>query len=410
MAIRIREWGVLSYPGRGVQVPLQGIATMDESAARLGRVIEGTAQLGARLAEQQETVTTAGSLAEFADRLRLIEEEDRAEIDMQNVRDWAYAWKQASEPRLAEAMAELPPEARAAAGRLAAAYNAQASMCAQRDYELGRIGLARHRWQSRVDDAVKRGDAEEAERWLKAGKGLFVPEHEMEQKTQRARSESVLNGWRAAFADNAVEALAALRQADARLPQVAADAELLQQVRDEQFRAVSCEMAEEMGKSVQMGVLPSRMLCEKAAASGVLTERQATEALQQSTAGCESAVCRWNCRIDECPDDKEAAVRLQLDMLSAPLPIAERSRLLQRLRRNMATPVSGRSRVSRCLWQWYESGRFGCPGDAEALQQLARLQELSHAVVVRSDHAEDLSRWLKSVCPAEDKWICFNNN
>ena len=329
---------MLSYPGRGVQVPLQGIATMDEPAARLGRVIEGAAQLGAQLAEQQQTVTTAGSLAEFAGRLRQIEEEAREEIDMQNVRDWQYAWKQASEPRLAEAVAELPPESRDAGRQLAAVYNAQASATAKRDYELGRIGLARHRWQARVDDAVERGDAEEAERWIKAGKSLFVPEDAVEEQALKARSQSVLNHWKEAFRCNASEALSALRREDARLPQEAADAESLQRLRDEQYRRVSRDLAAEMSRDVERGQLPSRELYEKAAAAGVLSPQQVDAALQPSAFDWMRSAGYWNRRVDECPEAEEAVTRLRLDILAASLPVAERHRLLQRVQLQQQEP------------------------------------------------------------------------
>ena len=400
---------MLSYPGRGVQVPLQGIATMDEPAARLGRVIEGAAQLGAQLAEQQETVTAAGSLADFAGRLRQIEQEAREEIDMQNVRDWQYAWKQASEPRLAEAVGELPPESREAGRHLAAVYNAQASATAKRDYELGRIGLARHRWQARVDDAVERGDAEEAERWIKAGKSLFVPDGAVEEQQRKVRSQSVLNCWKKAFRTNAAEALAALRREDARLPQEEADAECLQQLRDAQFRAVCRTMAEEMGQSVNAGQLPSRELYEKAAAAGVLSPQQAESARKTPEYGWGVSVGNWNRRVDECPEEEGAITRLQLDILAAPLPVAERSGLLRRLQRVREIPAPIRSQLSRGLWNMYLSGSFGCPGDGEALQVLTRLQGMGLEEMTRNRHGAEPERWLAAVRPVDDTWICFNN-
>lgn len=401
---------MLSYPGRGVQVPLQGIATMDEPAARLGRVIEGAAQLGAQLAEQQETVTAAGSLADFAGRLRQIEQESREEIDMQNVRDWQYAWKQASEPRLAEAVGELPPESREAGRHLAAVYNAQASATAKRDYELGRIGLARHRWQARVEDAVERGDAEEAERWIKAGESLFVPEEEVEERQRKVRSQSVLNCWRKAFRTDAAAALAALRREDARLPQEAADAECLQRLREEQLRAVSRAMAEEMGRAVTAGQLPSRELYEKAAAAGVMSPQQVESAFQQPEYGWRKSEGLWNLRVDECPEEGDAVTRLQLEILAAPLPPEERSRLLLRLQRGREIPTPIRTQLSRSLWNMYLSGQFGCPGDTEALQGLARLQVRGMEEMSRCGSAAELNRWLSSVPSEEDKWICFNNN
>lgn len=391
---------MLSYPGRGVQIPLQGIATIDEPATRLSRVIEGAAQLSATLAEQQETVTNAGSLAEFTGRLRSIEEEARAEIDMQNVRDWKYAWQQASEPRLAEAINELPPESREAGRHLAVVYNAQASATAKRDYELGRIGLARHRWQTRVDEAVERGAADEAEQWIKAGEQLFVPKPEVETRTRAARSRSLLNQWKAAFRRNAADALQELQQETAQLPTEEKDREELQRLRESGFREVCSTIADEMSTAVEAGQEPAAELYEKAEAVG---------AIRNTTGGVEPPppVCDWNRRIDECPEEAEAETRLKLDILSAPLPVTERRKLLQRMRRNREVPAAARSDISRRLWNMYQNGRLGLPGDREAQQHLARLQELA---LTAQHPPADPERWIEKVRPQAEAWICYQPN
>lgn len=400
MAIRIREWGMLSYPGRGVQVPLQGIATIDEPATRLSRVIEGAAQLSATLAEQQETITTAGNLAEFSARLRSIEEEALAEIDMQNVRDWKYAWKQASESRLAEAINELPPESREAGRHLATVYNAQASATAKRDYELGRIGLARHRWQARVDEAVERGAADEAEQWIKAGEQLFVPQPEVETRTRAARSRSLLNRWKEAFRQNASDALQELQQETAELPTEEKDREELLQLREAGFREVCRTLADEMSAAVEAGREPSSTFYEKARAVGAI--KNIGERVETPL-----PVCDWNRRIDECPEDEDAETRLKLDILSAPIPVTERRQLLLRMRRNRDIPAAVRSDISHRLWNMYQSGRLGLPGDREAQQHLARLQE--KALATRQSTAEP-ERWIEKVRPKAEAWICYQPN
>lgn len=400
MAIRIREWGMLSYPGRGVQIPLQGIATIDEPATRLSRVIEGAAQLSATLAEQQETVTTAGNLAEFAGRLRSIEDEARAEIDMQNVRDWKYAWKQASESRLAEAINELPPESREAGRHLAAVYNAQASATAKRDYELGRIGLARHRWQARVDEAVERGAADEAEQWIKAGEQLFVPQPEVETRTRAARSRSLLNRWKEAFRQNASDALQELQLESAELPTEENDREELQRLSETGFREVCSSLAAEMSTAVEAGQEPSSALYKTAKAVGAI--KDAGERDEPPL-----PVCDWNRRIDECPENEEAETRLKLDILSAPIPVTERRQLLQRMYRNREVPAAARSDISRRLWNMYQSGRLGLPGDREAQQHLARLQEQALATQHPPSEPE---LWIEKVRPKAEAWICYQPN
>lgn len=397
---------MLSYPGRGTQVPLQGIATMDEPSTRLSRVIEGAAELGARLAEQQETVSAAGSLAEFAGRLRAIEQEARDEIDMQNVRDWKYAWNQASEARIAAAVDELPPESRAAGRQLASVYNAQASATARRDYELGRIGLARHRWQARVNDAVERGDAAEAERWLRAGETLFVPKSQLDERVQRAKSKSVLNRWKEAFRDDPQQALENLLKEGMLLPEEAEDLEELQRIRDDGFREVSRQMADEMDSAVERGLMPARSLFRKAEAIGALSAQQVAAAAQSAYGNIVRPSGEWNLSVDECPAEQDAETRLKLDIISSSVPIAEKRTLLQRLRDNREIPVARRSHVARRLWNMYRNGCFGCPEDTEARSQLTRLQaRLPQMMKSRTDR--ELELWLESVQPQKETWICY---
>ena len=117
---------MLSYPNQGIRVPLQGIAGMDEPAARLSRVVEGAAQVAASLADVKDQVTSAGELADFVGRLQNIETDTRELLRGETVQDWAYAWNQTSEPMLREAIQELHPSSREAGKRLAELYNARA--------------------------------------------------------------------------------------------------------------------------------------------------------------------------------------------------------------------------------------------------------------------------------------------
>lgn len=194
---------MLAYPQNRIHLPLQGIAEMDMPARRLGQTVEQAAAVGARMAEELQEVSAAGELAAFAGRLSEMERETREELSTLPVRDWDYAWAQASEPRIREALSELPEQVRPVARELAERYVAQASISARRDYELEKIRAARQQWQRRVDESVAAGNGEAAEQWLRAGSRVFVPETELEEQAVSVRSRSALRYWQNALEQDA---------------------------------------------------------------------------------------------------------------------------------------------------------------------------------------------------------------
>ena len=157
-----------------------------------------------------------------------IGDETAAELAEQQVQDWDYSWARAASPRFAEAVAALPPQARAAGAELAEAYSAQASLKALRDRKVNGIRQAQQHWQQRVDDAVQAGDAQRAEQWLESGAGVFVPHGELKQRKQEADSKACAARWMGALQADPVQALADFYSAStSTLPALESDRTLL---------------------------------------------------------------------------------------------------------------------------------------------------------------------------------------
>lgn len=395
---------MLAYPQRGVRVPLEGIAPMEQPGERLGRAVATAARLGADLMEQTRAVSSAGELAAFAGRLREIETATRAELEELPVRDWDYAWAQASTPRLREALEELPPQTREAAQRLALHYDAQASLAARRDYELARIGKARRQWQERVEESVAAGDADAAEQWIAAGKQLFVPKSELKSECAAARSRSVLQRWKTALEQDAVAALSSLQRQEAELPTEPEDLCRLQRLQAETRQKVCSALAEEVDRDIAAGVSIAPRVYEQAAAAGLISESRRRQADGPVNSLSVPQRCEWLQRIDNSAPEEQAEVLL--DIASEPLMPFDRKLLRQRLLSCREVPQEARRAMSRQLRQMYLSGQFGCPGDTEALTRWGRLQEQSLEVLRRHPDPEAQMRWLQSQKPAPEAWIC----
>lgn len=408
MSIRMKEWGMMNPPSRGIHMPTDGLTGWGAAAQRMGEGISAVLAGGARVLQERARVTTAGELADFTERLKVIGQETRDELAEQDVQDWNYAWQKTAAPKLAEAVGELSLDARGAGRQLAEVYSARESLEAQRDHELQRIDKARAQWRSRVDEAVQAGDARKATEWLQAGQGVFVAPGDMEAEQQRAHSRASLNYWQNELNVRPLVTLQRLAGADEHeLPADRQDAERLRGARTRAGRAARAEVVQSLLSCMEDGVTPEPAYLKQAEEAGVLTPKQSAEA-QQPPAGLTAAGRReWLRRVDECANDEQETEKLQLEIATAPIPVAERRQLLNRLEQSMRIPVGDRLSMSRRLWELYHSGVLGCPNDVEAQQHFAALQQqaLDHleqqglpAVTDSLQHMQDLA----------DRWVCFD--
>ena len=159
MAIRMKEWGMLSYPRQSVHLTVNSLNDWGRSGASLGQGVAAAGHAAAELAEAMQRVNRAGNEADISARLVEIGRETAEELSDKPVRDWDYSWQQAYTPRLQQLLSELEPDAREQARQMGAHYSRQQSLQSRRAYEVEHIRRARKKWSEQVESAVQRGDA-----------------------------------------------------------------------------------------------------------------------------------------------------------------------------------------------------------------------------------------------------------
>lgn len=397
-------------PGDAAHLPVQGLMGWGDAARAVGSGISSVLLGSVELAQERERVAVAGELAAFSERLRAISDETRAELAGREVQDWDYAWQEASGPRLAEAVEELPPASRQAGRELAEAYNVRASLQALRDREVEKIGHSRDQWRQRVESAVEDGDEEQAKRWLHSGAGVFVPMGKLGQEERDVADRARAARWRKSLSLSPVQALGDFAVADkASLPE---DARVMQQLEGEAHkvhRFQKQQLAGALAEQVQQESLFDKEALESASRAHLLSDAQYEQARAVPKPLAVADLCRWQRRIDECAADDAQQADLKLDIATAALPFRERKSLLQRMDMAAGVERSDRETLSRQLWWLYQRGNFGCPGDAMALQRLADAQRDALPVLAEQG-AEASAQWVEALRQNTGRWVCFSSH
>ena len=405
MAIRMKEWGMLAYPRQAVQLTLNSLNDWERTGRDMG---QGAQQMGRGLGELASTiarVTQTGQLADAEAMLQEIGSEATEELLEQPVRDWNYSWQQAYGPRMQQLASQYSGEVREKVLQMGAAYGRRFSLEGRRQFELKRSHQSRSRWQKQVDSAVMQGDEEAACQWMEQGREVFVPEAEMPQQLEEVRNRSLQAAWQQRLQQDPYAALTSWQSAEARRP---ADAGVLQRLEGEMENTrqeLYHSLASQLASAVEQGQEPDPTVLERAAAAGVLPREQLAGRNQEVAPLSLDRTCDWLRRIDEreAGDDSQLVLSIAL----APLPREQRRLLLQRVKTTAALPPQQRTAVSRTLWNWYREGRFGCPGDAESMLHLGRLQEEAlHRMTTAS--REETDKWLERLSKTADAWLCFD--
>lgn len=392
-------------PSGVAQVPLQGLMGWETAARNVGEGLSGALLGSSKMMEEREKVTQMGELAAFSERLRTMADETRQELSGQQVGDWDYAWRAAYAPRLAEAVAELPPAARQAGREWAERYSAQASVEALRDRELEKIDKARRQWRTRVDEAAAAGDEQQATQWLREGQNVFVSSGEMEQEEASIKSRSALARWQKSLQSAPMQALADLQAAsEENLPRRTQEREQLRTVETAVRQEARQGFLERLTQDLGAGTWPDAEEWALAHQAGLITTAQERSAQAEQEELSPRARCDWQRRIDECPDEEE--VELRFDVLTAPLPREERQALLRRMNQAAGVVAEDRQAMSRQLWNLYGEGCFGCPGDSVALQRLLDLQRAALPLLAEQG-AEASAQWVEAFRSKADGWVCF---
>lgn len=403
MAIRMKEWGMQQAPASTVRIPVENLHGWVDATQRLGSGLASAVLGTQKLLQDEDKVTAEGELAAFSEQLHRIGTETAAELAARSPQDWDYAWQELSAPRLAEAVAALPPAAREAGQELAEAYSAQASLRARRDHKIRTIEQARQNWQQRIDHAVKTGDAERAEQWLQSGEGIFVPAAEIEQRRETTRSQACVARWREAMQAAPLQALAAYHSATAeQLPAAEQDRRSLDAEVHQHMANTRRKLAQEMLTT------PHRQDLQPAVAAGVLTQQEYEQACAEPRALNTAEQIDWMRRIDECADDDTARTNILMAIATAPIEPATRNRLQARAEQATRVAPADRRTLSRHLLHLFSQGGFGCPRDLEAQQRLCTLQQTGFTLLAEQG-PDAVAEWLRGVSAPGNAWVCFSD-
>lgn len=399
----------MSTPGRGVHVPIDGLTGWAEVARRTGEGISAVVNGSVELVQQRARVATAGELADFSERLRVIDQETRAELAEREIDDWDYAWQTTSGPKLTEALNELSPGSREAGHKLAAAYSARASLEAQRDFELQKISKARAQWRKQLDAAVQQGDTLQADQWLDAGEDIFVPRGSMEAQRESVHSQASVARWQRELSENPLRALGMLRSADeSDLPTLQADKQSLARAKSEAARAARSEVLRTLVSCMEDEHEPDAEYMSMAEASGALSHQQVERATQTAAPATPADWREWMRRVDECSDEEEEAQDLMLDIATAAIPIKQRRLLLKRVEMSRSLPLADRLSLSRSLWDLYRDGALGCPDDEAAQEHFADIQRVGMEKLA-ADGSQGAAQWVRDMRVRSNRWVCFES-
>lgn len=409
MPIRMREWGMLRAPENNTRVPVGGLSGWSQVASQLGTGIRDLVDTGTQMSEERREVQKVAEQAKLAARLQEVNEEARQQLRDEQPRDWAYAWRQASAPGIAEAVSELPEEQRAAGKAMADWLSARASLEAQRDHELSRIEDSRSSWQQRLDEAVAAGDEQKAGQWLEAGRRVFVPESEMEQRRADVSSRCCLSRWQQRLGESPVRALGDLAEAESEAwPGAESDRRLLQEQVVQRRREMRRELARGLADELHRGQRRDVDRLQEVQRAGLISAEQLAEARRPVVPAGPSTLSAWMRRVDECPDDEEARTELSLSIETSPLEEGRRRELLERLGDGAGVNETDRSCLSRSLFDWYGRGRFGCAADVQSQRTYLRLQREGFALL-RREGSEAAAEWLEKQREHSGCWVCFES-
>ncbi len=405
MAIRMKEWGLLAYPRQSVHLPVNSLNDWGRTGQAVGHGVQDAGRGLAELTPHIARVAQAGELADAAAMLREIGEETAGELLELPVRDWDYSWQQAYAPRVQQVLARFSGDEREQVRQLSESYGRRFSLDARRQLELRRIRQSRQRWKDQVESAVLQGDEEAACRWVEQGLHVFVPESDMPQELETVRNRSLQARWLQHLQQEPYAALAAWHAADARKPADAGTLRALEAQMETTRQELHRSVAAHLAASVEQGTEPDMPMLERAVEAGVLAPEQLATRTQEPASLSVADSCNWLRRIDE--RDPGTDEHLVVEIALAPIPQEQRRLLLQRLQNTAGLPPQQRCAMSRTLWNRYRDGAFGCPGDAESLLSLGRLQEEALMRMV-SGTAQEADKWLETLGNHADAWLCFD--
>lgn len=400
----MKEWGLKAYPGQSVQVPLSGIGGMGEAARSFGRGLAAAGEGVAKLMEMQEGVVARGEAAALRDEVQKVADNARQQMEQGgDIDNWEESWQQTVAPMVEPLLQKIPERRRDHAVQVVRETLQQASLEAQRQYEVGRLSQARQQWEARVSAAVQRGDRKAAVSRLEEGRDVFVPEGEMESRRKSVESGCCAAAWRSRLQEDPVGALTAWRREEAPRPENEADLRAVKDELAESGRALRRQLGSEFASTVLQGLPPAPEAVKGARAAGLLEPEEASPTARPLSSRAEA---EWMRRVDEMEGDEDSVAAMQLSLATLPAPVSQRRRLMTYLEQSRTLPQDARRGLSTELWNLYRKGAFGCAADAVPQQRLCRLLTEGRRLLAAGD-AEATSAWLKTLQSKETPWLCF---
>ncbi len=417
MAIRMKEWALVAYPGAGLRVPTSGIEGMGRAAAQWGQgwveAVSGGAELATAVTRHQEStaresadevldeakrkVNTVGMVAQMQARLTEEMEAEGNVLGADEPGDWSSVWRRAGAPVVAETAAALPPEWRESAGAMVQ----RASLLAKSRYERESIAHSRHRWQEVLESEVSRGEPQMALQQLELGRGVFVPEEQMEERRCEVVSRCCAARWTRALQESPAEALRDWRREDADRPAGSAQLEQVELAVSQARRGLQRALGQEWAQRLAEGGEPAPQELQRAAEAGIV---DASLAEKKTWSAQEYAA--WQHRVDTREEGEAAADALRVEIAALGAPAPQRRALLGYLERSASLPPELRRRAGEALWNVYLSGCLGCPEDAVPQRRLARLQQEAQQRLV-TQSGEMLDTWLRDCASVAPRWVCY---
>lgn len=403
MPIRMKEWGMKSYPAQGVQAPLSGISGMDETARSFSRSLESVGEDVGQMMKMHERIVVRGENAALQDGVgKVATQVKNTLLNAPSVPDWDAAWNDAVAPLVEPLLEKIPEHRRDDARRYVQEQLQHASLNAHREREIKELQDARLRWQSGVHSAAKQGDAKTALLRLEEGRDVFVPEGEMDSRRREVQSLCLAEGWRRRLQNDPVSALADWRTGETTRPAEESDRRSLCR----EMAAAHCSLRRQLGseyaQNVLQGVPPSADSVAGAVKAG-LVEPASSAPLRALSAREE---LDWMRRAEDCGADADAHADLQLRLATLAAPLPQRRRLMEYLETNRTLPRDARRELQAELRNLYANGAFGCVGDAVPQQRMVRLMQEGNRLLAEGD-AETTATWLNGLRHPETTWLCF---
>ncbi|MFI3243829.1 MAG: hypothetical protein R3Y56_06215 [Akkermansia sp.] len=412
MAIKLQDWGMIPTPARQAVMRSEGIDAVARANKELGKSVGEAIDSARPYGKMLDELAQYGDIADIAKKVHDIAAETSSNLESKDLSNWQYRWSKETQPRIKEVLDQYAAPTREVGHQVAEAIAHQASLQAKQNMELSYVQESTDKWAERLGDAEQKGDVQQCNLWLRAGRGSFFPESEYEQKQAESQSRCQLSSWKNRLDSAPLATLADLEEAaESSLPAGETERQHIKLKQQKVKQGVRSEMGNLFIQHIKEGVELEAQQLELAKRAHIISPKQYADATTPTPKHSKAyELCHWVKTLDELDtEDEEAYTQVKLSLGTAQLATKDKQALLKRLDHSQGVNLSDRRNLSRQLWNLYEQGYLGARSDESSLRRLRRLQEegLAH---IRDAGAEDTAEWIQSRKNKANSWICFSPN